>query len=158
MGCATATATATAAAAAAASPCLLFSLPLGNRRSSFEPITQPRSSYHNQPCRLSNLGSAKLGSSLFLSCCAALSPPSSLSFFNAHKSKEGGWGVRRQTEGGGGEGEGGEGRGGRIVCTHLHTCLWGSSTNLGEDGCVGGAVSVLGNTVSETHRAFVSSC
>lgn len=133
-----------------------FSLPLGDRRSSFEPITQPRSSYHNQPCRLSNLGSAKLCSehNVAKSCPAALrcaQPAFLFFFFNTHKSKERSVCVcvwrRRQTEGW---------REGRIVFTHLHTCLWGSSTNLGEDGCVGGSVTILGNMVSKTRQAFIS--
>lgn len=57
--------------------------------------------------------------------------------------------MRRRGRGGGRAGGGG--RGG-IVCTHLHTCLWGSSTNLGGGGCVGGSVSV----VSESPPAKLS--
>lgn len=104
-------------------PCLCASFFLsvciskpGNRWASFEPITQ------FDPLIITNLSESLIWSL----------PNSALS---VHKVGF----VSKQEER---DKETARRRGGRkrIICTHLHTCLWGSQPNLKEDGSVGGSV------------------
>ena len=108
------------------------------------------SSYHNQPSRVSNLGSAKLCSVYTMWLFVSVLLGFFFSFFFSRRRCEGGKSKEKETDRARERGWERE-----IVCTHLHTCLWGYSTNL-KIRQVCGRVSILG-TQWTTHKGFVSS-
>lgn len=103
--------------------CLFFPLPLYRQTGKQMIILWTHysawSSYHNQPSRVSNLGSAKLRSVYNVAFVSVL-----LCYFNVG-AREGSQRRTRKKEA-----ERGRGGEGGIDCTHLHTCLRGYSTNL----------------------------